>query len=85
MNTRTKQIGGVLALMAMAFFAGMPFWNWVHARGVTASLQQRTRTLVEQNPQLRVAWEVAMCDGVLTFPEAKLIIESAGEKVEANG
>lgn len=83
MNNQTKKIGGVLALMAMAFFAGMPFWNWLNARGVSAALQQRTKTLVEKNPQLQVAWEVATCDGTLTFAEAKLIFESVGEKIEA--
>ena len=38
--------------------------------------------LVEKNPQLQPAWAIAMQDDVLTYPEAKIIIEAAGEKVE---
>jgi hypothetical protein len=68
--------------MAMAFFAGWPFWKWLDARAVNASLRQRTETLVETNPQLRPAWDIAMLDNVLTEPEAKVIGDAAGERVE---
>ena len=68
--------------MAMAFFAGWPFWTWLDAKAASATLRRRTETLVEKNPQLKPAWDVALHDGVLTWPEAKVIVEAGGEKVE---
>jgi hypothetical protein len=81
-STKTKQFGAVLCLVAMAFFAGWPFWSWLNARAVSATLQSRTKALVDKNPQLQPAWAVALHDDVLTRPEAKVIIEAAGEKLE---
>jgi hypothetical protein len=80
---RSKTIGVILCLMAMAFFAGWPFWKWVYLRSATASVQERTRAIVDTNEQLKPAWDVAMRDGVLTFPEAKVIVEAAGESLDA--
>lgn len=83
MNRRVMQIGVVLALMAMAFFAGWPFWSWrMHAKAVSAASYQRTKALVDRNPQLQPAWVIAMQDDVLSRAEAKVIVESAGEKLE---
>ncbi len=82
MNRQTKQIGATLCLMAMAFFAGWPFWKWMHNRAVDASLRARAQALVEKNPQLQPAWAIAIQDDVLTMPEAKVIVEAAGEKIE---
>lgn len=82
MNSKTKNVGVILALMAMAFFAGWPFWTWVSQRPVSANLQARTAALIEKNPQLKPAWTIAMQDDVLTLPEAKVIVEAAGEKVD---
>ena len=82
MNRQTKQIGAVLCLMAMAFFAGWPFWKWLSIRAVSPTLYARTKAVIEKNPQLQPAWAIAMQDEVLTYPEAKVIIEAAGEKVE---
>ena len=83
MDSKTKQIGATLCLVAMAFFAGWPFWKWVTLRPVGASVRNRTAALVEKNPQLQLAWTVAMQDDVLTLPEAKLIVEAAGEKLDS--
>jgi hypothetical protein len=83
MNQRTKQVGLTLALMAMAFFAGWPFWQWLNAKAVSATLRSRTESLVEKNPQLQPAWKIALQDDVLTWPEAKVLVEAAGEKVES--
>jgi hypothetical protein len=83
MNFRTKQVGVVACLMAMAFFAGWPFWKWLDARAVSASLRARTQALVEKNPQLRPAWDIAVQDDVLTRPEAKVIVEASGENLVA--
>lgn len=82
MNRGLKQFGVVLGLMAMAFFAGWPFWRYVHLKAVSASLYERTKALVEKNPQLKPAWDIAIQDDVLTWPEAKVIVEAAGEKIE---
>ncbi len=84
MDRKTTQIGATLCLMAMAFFAGWPFWKWINARAVSASLRARTQSLVEKNAQLQPAWAIAMQDEVLTLPEAKVIVEAAGEKVDGN-
>jgi hypothetical protein len=82
MNPRTKTAGVILCLMAMSFFAALPFWRWFTARAVTVAVQTRTRALVDSNPQLKPAWDIAMQDEVLTYPEAKVIVEAAGEKLD---
>lgn len=82
MERRTKLVGAVLALMAMSFFAGWPFWKWLDKHAANAAVQARTRALVDKNPQLKTAWDVAMQDDVLTLPEAKIIVEAAGEKID---
>jgi hypothetical protein len=75
-------MGAILALMAMAFFAGWPFWKWLSVKSVSTALYERTEDLVLKNPQLQPAWTIAMHDDVLTWPEAKVIVEAAGEKAE---
>jgi hypothetical protein len=82
MNQRSKLIGVVLCLMAMSFFAALPFWKWFSTRAVTTAVQARTRSLVDANPQLQPAWDVALQDGALTYSEAKVIVEAAGEKID---
>src|SRR5690348_7115048 len=82
-NQSIRKIGAVFCLMAMAFFAGWPFWKWLNVRAVNASVRARTQALVEKNPQLKPAWDIAIQDDVLTMPEAKVIVEAAGEKIEA--
>ncbi len=83
MNRRTKQIGVFLALAAIVAFAGWtPISKWLRVQAVSNSLHGRTKSLVEKNPQLQPAWAIAMQDDVLTLPEATVIVEAAGEKVE---
>lgn len=82
MSRRMMVIGAILGLMAMLSFTAWPVWKWLTIKSVSAALQERTKLLVEKNPQLRPAWDKAMQDGVLTWPEAKDIVESAGETVE---
>ena len=55
MNAKTKYVGAVLALVAMAFFAAWPFWKWVSLRPVRNELRARAESLVEKNPQLQPA------------------------------
>jgi hypothetical protein len=45
-------------------------------------LIERTKKAVETHPELKPDYDKAMEDGVLTYPEAKAILEKAGEKVE---
>jgi hypothetical protein len=75
-------LGAILALVAMVFFVSWPVWKWIKFRPVSASLYERTKAAVERNPQLKPAWDIALEDGVLTWPEAKVILESAGEKAD---
>ena len=68
--------------MAMVFFVSWPAWKYVKFKPVSDSVYQRTKAAVEKNPRLKPAWDIALQDGVLTSPEAKVILESAGEKPE---
>jgi hypothetical protein len=81
-SRRKKLIGVILTLLAIAILAAWPFWKWLSVKPVSAGLYERTKTLVEQNPRLQPAWDKAMQDGVLTWPEAQAIWEQAGEKIE---
>jgi hypothetical protein len=64
------------------FIAAWPLYKRYSIKPVSATLMERTKKAVEKNPQLQADWDKAMEDGVLTFPEAKDILEKAGEKVE---
>jgi hypothetical protein len=75
-------LGAILGLMAMMFFASWPAWKMIKFRPVSAPLYERTKAAVEKNPRLQPAWDIALQDGVLTWEEAKVILESAGEKAE---
>jgi hypothetical protein len=74
--------GAILGLVAMVFFLSWPAWKWIMLKPVSAATYERTKAAVEKNPRLQPAWDVALQDGVLTWPEAKVILESAGEKAE---
>lgn len=80
MTRQTKQVGVVLALVAMISFGAWPFWKYMYHRQATAELQERTRALVDANPELKVAWIVAMQDDVLTEQEATAIVEGANDQ-----
>jgi hypothetical protein len=80
-NRRTKLFGAILCLVAIVSIAAWPIWKWLHPRPVSAALYERTKAAVEKNPKLQPKWDKAMEDGVLTYPEAKEILESAGEEV----
>lgn len=81
MSRRTKQVGAILAIVAMFLFS-WPIWKLIYIRPVDAAVEQRTKGLIEKNPQLQPAWEQALHDGVLTRSEAKAIVEQAGEKLD---
>jgi hypothetical protein len=75
-------IGGILGLVAMTFFVSWPVWHWLKFKSVSAAMYARTKAAVDNNPRLQPAWDIALQDGVLTWSEAKVILESAGEKAE---
>lgn len=83
MDRRGKIFGVVLCLVAMVSFVAWPLFEWLNNRAVSELIEERARRLVEANPQLAPAWEIAQQDGKLTLPEAKVIIEAAGEKLDA--
>ena len=82
MTRRFMLLGVVLGLMAMVLFVSWPAWKWIMFRPVSASLFARTKAAVDKNPRLQPAWDIALQDDVLTWPEAKVILESAGKKAE---
>jgi hypothetical protein len=49
---------------------------------VNAATYARTKVAAEKNPRLQPAWDIALQDDVLTWPEAKVIFGSAGEKAD---
>jgi hypothetical protein len=73
---------GILCLVATVSFSIWPLWKSISIKRANAALEARTRALVEKHPELKPAWNIAMQDGVLTWEEAKEIIEAAGEKLE---
>jgi hypothetical protein len=81
-NRQIMRVGTILCLVAMVFFVSWPVWKWLKFKPVSAALYERTKAAVAKNPRLQPAWDIAMEDGVLTWSEAKVILESAGEKVE---
>lgn len=83
MTPQTKRLGTILVIVAMISFAAWPFWKALYFNAASAALQERANKLAQKNPSLQTAWDVALTDGVLTQAEAKLIVEGAGEKLEA--
>lgn len=82
-SRRMKQVWAVLALLAMvSFIAAWPIYKRLSPKPVSAALMERTKNAVEKHPELQPDWDKAMEDGVLTWPEAKAILEKAGEKAE---
>jgi hypothetical protein len=82
MSRRTKLIGVILILVAIASFSAWPLWKKLYPTPVSTSLFEQTKALVDKDPQLKPAWDAAMQDGVLTWSEANEIWEKAGKKME---
>jgi hypothetical protein len=77
---QTKQIGVILALVAMVSFGAWPFWKYLYIRSANAALREQAQALAERNPQVQLALEIAMQDDVLTQDEAEAIVKAAREK-----
>jgi len=84
MNRRFVALSAVLCLVAMVFFVSWPLWKAIKFKPVNAATYARTKAAVEKNPRLQPAWDIALQDDVLTWPEAKVILQSAGEKAESD-
>lgn len=76
------KFGVILCLVAMVAFMAWPLWQWLTVKAASAALQERARVALEKHPELKPAWNIAMMDGVLTWAEAKEMLEAAGEKVD---
>jgi len=81
MGRRTMLVGVILGIAVMVFFAAWPVWKWIETKPVSDSLYERTKAAVDRNPRLKPAWDIALQDGVLTWREARVILEGAGEKL----
>jgi hypothetical protein len=75
-------VGAILMILALMPFLVWPVYKYFSPTPVSAALFNRTKEAVEKHPELKPDWDAAMKDGVLTFPEAKAILEKAGEKAE---
>ena len=80
MSRRWKVIGAIVCLIAIVSFASWPLWKKLLLKEASARLYEKTKAVVDKNPQLKPAWDKALEDGVLTTSEAKEILEKAGEK-----
>ena len=82
MNRRTFLIfGTVLTFLALMPFLFWPLYKKLTLKKASPALIERTRKAVEKHPELKPDYDKAMEDGVLSYDEAKEILEKAGEKV----
>ncbi|MEI7686294.1 MAG: hypothetical protein WCL32_14815 [Planctomycetota bacterium] len=82
MSRSVTILGVVLMLGALGGFVGWPVWKKMTIREASAQLQARTKAAVDANLKLRPDWDAAMQDNVLSFDEAKTILEKSGQKVD---
>ena len=82
MSRRTFLIfGTVLTLLALLPFLGWPLYKKLTLKKASPALVERTRKEVEKHPELKPDYDKAMEDDVLSYDEAKAILEKAGETV----
>ena len=83
MSRRTLLIfGTVLTFLALlAFLGGPPLYKKLTLKKASPALIERTKKAVEKHPELKPDYDKAMEDGVLSYEEAKEILEKAGETV----
>jgi hypothetical protein len=73
--------GTVLMFLALIPFVGWPIYKNLTLRKARQALIERTTKAVEKHPELKPDYDKAMEDGVLSYDEAKQILEKAGETV----
>ena len=67
--------------LALLPFVGWPVYKKLTRKKASPALMERTRKAVEKHPELNPDYDKAMEDGVLSYDEAKEILEKAGETV----
>lgn len=83
MNRSFMKFGAVLGLISIVFFTAWPIWKWIKFPPASPALYARVQAQVQKDSKLKLAYDIAMQDEVLTQQEAKAILESVGEKVDA--
>ena len=73
--------GTVLVFLALIPFLGWPLYKQFTVRKASTALIERTRQAMEKHPELKPDYDKAMEDGVLSYDEAKEILEKTGETV----
>ena len=82
MSRRTLLIfGTVLTFLALLPFLGWPLYKKLTLKKASPALIERTGKAMEKHPELKPDFDKAMEDGVLSYDEAKEILEKAGETV----
>ena len=74
-------LGTVLTFVALLPFLGWPLYKKLTLRKASPALIERTRKAVEKHPELKPDYDKAMKDDVLSYDEAKEILEKTGETV----
>ena len=74
-------MGTVLTLLALLPFLARPIYKSLILKKASPALIERTNKAVEKHPELKPDYDKAMEDGVLSYDEAKAILEKAGETV----
>jgi hypothetical protein len=73
--------GTILTFLALLPFVGWPLYKRLTLKKASPALVERTRKAVEKHPVLKPDYDKAMEDGVLSYDEAKEILEKDGETV----
>jgi hypothetical protein len=73
--------GTILMLVALLPFLLRPIYKSLTFKKASPALIERTTKAVEAHPELKPEYDKAMEDGVLSYDEAKEILQKAGETV----
>jgi hypothetical protein len=84
MGRTTKQVGAVLALLAMFVFAAWPLGKWLHVKNVDALTRARVESLVAGKPEFLPALQAALENGDLSEDEARVLFALFGETLEGS-
>ena len=80
---KTKALSGVILIVIIICIAGFSFWYRAGNKPVSASLNESVKKIVGDDSELKVEYDKALEDGILTLWEAQAIIDRAGEKNKA--
>ena len=74
-------VGTILMFLALLPFVLWPLYKKLTLKKASPALIERTKKAVEKHPELKPDYDKAMEDGVLSYDEAKEILEKTGETV----